>query len=125
MDSPRFQRPDPLHRAHVLHQWRISIYTHLYFDADRLPVLAEASPSRLSGANVKTLIAQEQHVALARFSETMEVGVFPDYVCKAIGVKRRTTGPILRIVARDRAGETVYFQDLFIPPTRRRLFISG
>jgi len=31
---------------------------------------------------------------------------------------------VLQIAARDRAGEVVYFQDLWIPPTRRRLFIA-
>lgn len=102
-----------------------SIYTHLYFDADRLPVLAQASPARLSGANVKTLIAREQHVALARFSETMQVAPFPDHVCEAIGVKRRTSGAVLRIVARERSGEAVYVQDLHVPPAARRLVISG
>ena len=30
-----------------------------------------------------------------------------------------------RIVGRDRQGEAVYFQELFIPPTERRLFIAS
>lgn len=102
-----------------------SIYTHLYFDGDRLPALAQAPAGKLSGVNVKALIAREHHISLARFSETMEVAVFPDYVCEAIGVKRRTSGAALQMVARDRAGEVVYFQDLFIPPTRRRLHIAS
>ncbi len=101
------------------------IYTHLYFDGARLPALAHASPAALSGVNVKTVIAREHHIPLARFSETMSVAVFPDAVCDAIGVKRRTSGAVLEIVARDRRGEVVYFQDLFIPPTKRRLFVAG
>lgn len=100
------------------------IYTHLYFDPRHLPALAKAAPAKLSGVNVKALIAREHHIALARYAETMAVAVFPDYVCEAIGVKRRTAGAILQIVARDRSGGFVYFQDLFIPPTRRRLFIA-
>lgn len=100
------------------------IYTHLYFDPRHLPALAKASPAKLSGVNVKALIAREHHISLGRFSETMQVAVFPDAVCEAIGVKRRTSGAILQIVARDRSGGFVYFQDLYIPPTRRRLFIA-
>ena len=102
-----------------------SIYTHLYFDARRLPALAESPTARLSGVNVKALIAAEHHIALARFAETMRVAKFPDAVCKAIDVARGTSGAVLEIVARDRKGAAVYFQDLFIPPTDRRLFISN
>ena len=102
-----------------------SIYTHLYFDARRLPALADSPPARLSGVNVKALIAAEHHIALARFAETMRVAKFPDAICKAIDVARGTSGAVLEIVARDRKGAAVYFQDLFIPPTDRRLFISN
>ena len=101
-----------------------AIYTHLYFDAHRLPALAKASPAKLNSANLKDLIAREHHVALARFSETLGVRAFPADVCAAIGVKPRTSGAVLEIVAYDRHGQAVYFQDLFIPPTERRLFIS-
>jgi hypothetical protein len=48
----------------------------------------------------------------------------PWKVCEAIGVKCGTTGAVLRILARDRAGDPVYLQDLYIPPVRRRLFIA-
>ena len=101
------------------------IYTHLYFDERRLPALAKAPAARLSGVNVKALIAREHHIPLARFSETLGVAVFPSHVCTAIGVKAKTAGAILEIVARDRQGEAVYFQDLHIPPTARRLFIAA
>jgi hypothetical protein len=40
-------------------------------------------------------------------------------------VRARTSGAVLEIVARDRQGGAVYFQDLFIPPNERRLFIAG
>lgn len=102
-----------------------SIYTHLYFDARRLPALANAPAAKLSGVNVKDLIAREHHISLARFSETLGVAKFPSHVCAAIGVKARTSGAILEIVARDRKGDVVYFQDLFIPPAPRRLFIAN
>ena len=102
-----------------------SIYTHLYFDARRLPALANAPAAKLNGVNVKSLIAREHHISLARFSETLGVGVFPAHVCAAIGVKARTSGAILEIVARDRKGDAVYFQDLYIPPAPRRLFIAA
>jgi hypothetical protein len=62
-----------------------SIYTHLYFDATRLPALAKAAAAKLSGVNLKELIAREHDVPLTRFSENMLVSVFPPHVCEAIG----------------------------------------
>ena len=102
-----------------------SIYTHLYFDANRLPALATAPAAKLSGVNMKELIARAHHVPLTRFSENLVVSVFPSHVCVAIGVKPRTSGAVLEIVGRDRQGDAVYFQELFIPPTERRLFIAS
>lgn len=102
-----------------------SIYTHLYFDAGRLPALAEAPATRLAGVNLKTFIAAEYRIALTHFAETMRVAVFPAYVCEAIRVKRGTSGAVLEVVARDRQGAAVYFQDLHVPPAGRRLVISG
>jgi GntR family transcriptional regulator len=102
-----------------------SIYTQLYFDPLRLPMLARAPAAKLNGANLKSLITREAHLPLARFSENLAVAVFPAHVCEAIGVKPKTSGAVLEIVARDRQGATVYFQELFVPPTHRRLFISA
>ena len=102
-----------------------SIYTHLYFDANRLPALATAPAAKLNGVNMKALIAREHHVPLKRFSENLLVAVFPPHVCAAIGMKPKTSGAVLEIVGRDRQGEAVYFQELFIPPTERRLFIAS
>lgn len=51
--------------------------------------------------------------------------VFPTHVCEAIGVKPKTSGAVLEIVARDRQGDAVYFQELFVPPTKRRLHIAS
>jgi GntR family transcriptional regulator len=102
-----------------------SIYTQLYFDSLRLPTLARAPAARLNGANLKSLITREAHLPLARFSENMAVAVFPAHVCAAIGVKPKTSGAVLEIVARDRQGAAVYFQELFVPPTHRRLFIAA
>lgn len=100
------------------------IYTHLYIDAARFPALARLPLAGLRGVNFKDLLAREYHLQLSRFSENLTVTVFPLYVCKAIGVRRGTSGAVLEIVARDRQGDPVYFQDLYIPPTPRRLLVA-
>lgn len=100
------------------------IYTHLYIDGARFPTFAETPLTRLHGVNFKDLLAHDYHLQLARFSENLTVAVFPPAICAALNVKRGTSGAVLEIVAYDRQGTPVYFQDLLIPPTKRRLFIS-
>ena len=88
-------------------------------------MLVSSPPTEHFGVNMKNRVASEHLVPLKRFSENLVVSVFPPHVCEAIGVKPRTSGAVLEIVARDRQGDAVYFQDLFIPPTERRLFIAS
>lgn len=101
-----------------------TIYTHLYIDAARFPSLAQTPVAQLHGVNFKDLIAREYHLPLKRFTENLAVTAFPAHICKAIGVKRGTSGAVLEIVAHDPRGDPVYFQDLYIPPNPRRLFVA-
>lgn len=100
-----------------------TIYTHLYTNRDEFPKLVDIALDALNNINFKDLLAREFHHPLARFSEKLSVREFPGYVCKAIKVKPKTGGGVMEIFAYDRKGEGVYFQDLFIPPNGRRLFV--
>lgn len=102
-----------------------TLYTHLYVNRERFAKLAEVAPDSLRNINFKDLLAREFHHPLARFSERLSVRQFPDYVCKAIKAKPATTGGVMEIFAFDRQGAGVYFQDLFIPPNARRLFVAA
>lgn len=102
-----------------------SIYVRLYFEERKLPMLAEAPDSKLSGVNMKSLISREAGLPLARFSESLVVTTFPARVCKATGVGTGTSGAVLEVVARDRTGDAIYFQEHFVPPNNRRLFIAA
>lgn len=100
-----------------------TIYTHLYFNQDKFPKLVELDLDALSNINLKDLLSREFHHPLARFSEMLSVRQFPDDICSAIKIKRGTAGGVMEIFAYDREGDGVYFQDLFIPPNQRRLFV--
>lgn len=101
------------------------IYTHLYFDSTIFPELIRMPAEKLNGANMKDLLSREWHRPPSRYTEHLSVRVFPPQICTAIKVKPRTSGAVLEIVAYDRRGEALYFQDLFIPPNRRRLLVTG
>jgi GntR family transcriptional regulator len=102
----------------------LRVYTHLYIDAERLPSLATRPLAELNGVNFKDLIKREHRLPLTRFSENLRVAAFEPHICKAIGVKKGTSGAVLEIVAYDSQGAPIYFQDLYIPPGEKRLFLS-
>jgi GntR family transcriptional regulator len=101
------------------------LYTHLYFDSTRLPQLATVEKAALDGVSLKDLLSREYHLAIARYDERLAVREFPEHVCRAIKVKPGTAGAVLELVAYDRRGAAVYFQDFFIPPNERRLLITA
>jgi GntR family transcriptional regulator len=101
------------------------LYTHLYFDRARLPELATMQKEALNGVSLKDLLSREYHLTIARYDEKLSVRVFPDEVCKAIKAGPKTAGAVLELVAYDRRGAAVYFQDFFIPPNERRLLITA
>ena len=104
---------------------QFEVYTHLYLDAQRFPVLEAMPLAKFNGVNFKNLLAREFHDAPAKFSETLSVQAFPLNVCKALKQRRGTSGAVIEIVAYDRRGAALYFQDLWIPPNRRKLVVGA
>jgi len=101
------------------------VYTYLYLDGARFPSVEKMPEEAFNRVNFKDLLTREYHHAPARFGEHLAVRNFPAAVCKAIGVAPRTSGGVLEIVAYDRRGEALYFQDLWIPPNDKRVLVGG
>lgn len=102
-----------------------ALYTHLYFEGGRLPELATIDAKALNGVSIKDLLSRELHLHISRYSQKLSIRCFPDYVCKAIKARPKTSGGVMELVAYDRRGEAVYFQDFFIPPNPRRLLVGA
>lgn len=103
---------------------QFEVYTHLYLDAQRFPAVETMPLAKFNGVNFKHLLAREFHDAPAKFSETLSVQVFPLHVCKALKQRSGMSGAVIEIVAYDRRGAALYFQDLWIPPNGRRLVVG-
>jgi GntR family transcriptional regulator len=101
-----------------------ALYTHLYFEGERLPKLATVDAKALKGVSIKDLLSRELHIYISRYSQNLSIRSFPGYVCKTIKVRPKTSGGVIELVAYDRRGEAVYFQDFFIPPNTRRLLLG-
>lgn len=101
------------------------IYTDLYFEEERLPELASIDPKMLDGVSIKDYLSNQLHIYASRYTQRLCVRVFPPKVCEAIAVKARTSGAVLELMAHDRGGAVIYFQDFHIPPNPRRLVIDA
>lgn len=102
-----------------------NIYTYLYLDGARFPSVEEMPEETFNGVNFKDLLTREYHHAPVRYTENLAVRGFSAAICKAIGVAPHTSGGVLEIVAFDRRGDALYFQDLWIPPNDKRVLVGG
>lgn len=102
-----------------------SVYARFYARVDRVPKLAALPLAELNGANIKKLIAAEFNSQLATAHHFIEQAVIPHAGCIAIGVPAGTLATLVSCTAFFGSGPAVYYQEFFIPPNRRKLFIES
>ena len=98
-----------------------TVYARFVFDAGRFGALARRPLSQLSGANFKELLRVEFSVPVTDISQRMTFARFPGDVARAVGIGARTVGGIMEVIGRSASGEMVYYQQIFVPPTARKL----
>jgi len=99
------------------------VFSRYYVDPARFPSFETLSPHKLSGKNFKEVIWRESAQPVGRLSQFLSSVKVPDAVCKAIAVKRGTTGQRVEVYAFAGSNDALYYQEFFIPPNRRRLHI--
>jgi GntR family transcriptional regulator len=101
------------------------VFSRFWCDPVRLPALATLPFRRLSGENFKDVVWRETRQLVGRISTFLSAGVLPPDACGAIGVRRGTRGQVLEISACVGRDQPIYYQELYIPPTRRRLHLAS
>jgi GntR family transcriptional regulator len=99
-------------------------FNQFYLPATRFAEMLTAPLSELGGANLKLVISDRYGIVTQQVTQLLRAGRFPDYVCKAIGVRRNTVGAMLELHGLSHRNAPVYYQDVFIPPSGRRLDVS-
>lgn len=102
-----------------------TVYSKFFVRADRFPRLLDIPTEELSGANLKTLIINAVDLPLTTIREQLRMVEFPRAVCEAIDVPRKTVGLHVQATAMAGSGLPVYYQELYIPPTERRLYMDS
>ncbi|MBI3451685.1 MAG: GntR family transcriptional regulator [Rhodospirillales bacterium] len=101
-----------------------NLYSRFYVDPGRFRALARESLKALHSANFTKLIGRESNVPVSYLYQRVCTIRFPAAICRAIKVRRATSGILLEIIGHAADGQAVYFQEIFIPPTERQLVIS-
>lgn len=102
-----------------------SVYARFYARVDRVAKLAELPLAELNGANIKKLIAAEFNTQLATTHHFIEQARIPHAGCIAIDVPDPTIATLVSCTAFFGSGPAVYFQEFFVPPNPRKLFIES
>lgn len=98
-----------------------NVYSRFYFDGERFKSLASRPFTELAGANFKELLRNEFNVPVTSSRQCLHVVGIPPAIGRHIGVTEHGIGAALEIVGRGSGNDTVYFQQMFIPPSPRRL----
>ncbi len=101
-----------------------SVYSRYFANAERFHGLLKKTDQELERTNFKIILRREYNLPVTHVSQTARAVEFPDFICSAIDKPRNTVGLMLEIFASSGRNSPVYFQELYIPPTTRKLYIS-
>ena len=101
------------------------VFSRFWADPNRLPALSNLPLRRLSTANFKEVIWQESHQPIGRLNQFLSTEALPEEVCTAIGIRPGTIGQLLEVAAFVGRESPIYYQELYIPPNRRRLHLAS
>ena len=99
----------------------LAVHSRFYFDGERFKGLASRPFAELAGANFKELLRMKVDVPITGTRQSLQFVAIPPGIGRRIGVTDRGVGALLEIVGHTGGNDTVYYQQMFIPPSSRRL----
>jgi DNA-binding GntR family transcriptional regulator len=101
------------------------VFSRFWCDPVRLPSLAALPFRKLSGENFKDVVWRDTRQLVGRISTFLSTVALPAEACRAIGARRGARGQRLEISAFVGRDQPIYYQELYIPPNRRRLHLAA
>lgn len=99
-------------------------YNIFYLNADRFSVIASMPLKEIDGANLKAVLRKTYNLPITHVSQKVSIKAFPEDICRLIHAHHGTQGLFVEIVASAGKSNYLYYQELFVPPTQRKLYIS-
>lgn len=99
-------------------------FNRMYLDPEAYPLIATAPIRSLDGANIVHVIQDAYRLPVSKIAHMARAGALPEFACKALDLRRGTVGMIVEIAASAGGSRPVSYQQLFLPPTKVRIYIS-
>jgi GntR family transcriptional regulator len=100
------------------------VYGKLFLNGDKFGAFLEKPLEEFEHVNFKNILSQEFNIPITRMSFSLRMMHFPDDICRVIKVKKNTLGILDKILASSDKKNPIYYQELYIPPNDRDLYIS-
>lgn len=100
------------------------VYSKFFANADRFGELLKKPLRELETSNFRAILDKEFGAPVSRLSQSLSLMPLPSDARSVLGIDKSRTGLMLDIVASTSAGEPVYYQQLYIPPNPRKLYIT-
>ena len=100
-------------------------YSRFFIDAKRFAGLLDIPLKDMHGANLRALLAQHFHVRLGRLSRKISIRESAGAIAKKINAPDQALCLTVEILAFDNDDCVLYYQELTVPPTRRKLLLQG
>lgn len=101
------------------------VFSRFFADPARIPAFSTLPMRKLSGENFKEIVWRETHQMVGRIVQHLSTVALPAEVAEAIHMKRGSGASLLEVHAFVAGGSPIYYQELYIPPNRRRLRLAG
>lgn len=96
------------------------IYSQFFIAAGTYDKVRGQRRTPLEGINLR----RELKLDITRMAYDLRMQLFPEWICRKIGVSDGTIGLVIDICASARMPHQAYFQRMFVPPTMRWLRIG-
>ena len=100
------------------------VYIKFFLSKERFHGFLLKNTEELEQLNFKTILYKQYNIPINHVSYTLKIHPLDDKVCQAINLPRQTIGAQYNVVASFGKGNPIYYQQIFIPPNNRKLYIS-
>ena len=99
-----------------------NVFSRIYVDALRFPLLVSCAPSALASHNIKLLLAKQYRVGISHIEQSLHLLPFPAPVRRVL--EAEGAGVRLDLLAIEPSGKAALFQELYVPSNPYRLVVS-
>ena len=101
-----------------------NVYSKFFVRMDRFGAFLKKPKRELEGMNFKLLLSREFGTPVTRLSQTLAVLAAPPDVVAELDLKKPAIVTLIDVCAATSSGEPVYYQELYIPPNPRKLYVD-